>query len=344
MDRQTPKAGADDMLNPLWPWALLLLPLPYIYRRLRSPAETTTRALRAPLLASAAQGTDASIRGANWQQKLALLLLSLCWLSAVTALSRPVWIGEPIAVPTNGRDILLAVDISGSMEREDMTLRGREVNRLIAVKAVVGDFVVKREGDRLGLILFGEKAYLQTPLTFDRKTMQTLLNEAQIGFAGNNGTAIGDAIGLAVKRLQDRPENHRVVILLTDGANNAGELDPLTAADLARRAKVKIYTIGIGADVQETWGLFGKRVTNPSADLDEAALTSIAETTGGLFFRARNPEELTAIYAELNRLEPLEQDAETIRPVASLYYLPLALAFVLSLLVALINSRRGLYG
>ena len=344
MDRQTPKAGADDMLNLLWPWALLLLPLPYIYRRLRSPAETTTRALRAPLLASAAQGTDASIRGANWQQKLALLLLSLCWLSAVTALSRPVWIGEPVAVPTNGRDILLAVDISGSMEREDMTLRGREVNRLVAVKAVVGDFVVKREGDRLGLILFGEKAYLQTPLTFDRKTMQTLLNEAQIGFAGNNGTAIGDAIGLAVKRLQDRPENHRVVILLTDGANNAGELDPLTAADLARRAKVKIYTIGIGADVQETWGLFGKRVTNPSADLDEAALTSIAETTDGLFFRARNPEELAAIYAELNRLEPLEQDAETIRPVASLYYLPLALAFVLSLLVALINSRRGLYG
>ena len=332
------------MLNLLWPWALLLLPLPYIYRLLRSPAETTIRALRAPLLASAAQGTDVSFRGANWQQKVVLLLLSLCWLSAVIALSRPVWIGEPVAVPTNGRDILLAVDISGSMEREDMTLRGREVNRLVAVKAVVGDFVVKREGDRLGLILFGEKAYLQTPLTFDRKTMQTLLNEAQIGFAGTNGTAIGDAIGLAVKRLQDRPENHRVVILLTDGANNAGELDPLTAADLARRAKVKIYTIGIGADVQETWGLFGKRVTNPSADLDETALTNIAETTGGLFFRARNPEELAAIYAELNRLEPLEQDAETIRPVASLYYLPLAFAFVLSLLVALINSRRGLYG
>jgi len=246
-----------------------------------------------------------------------------------------------VALPTDGRDILLAVDISGSMARDDMELRGRQVNRLVAVKSVVGDFVVERKGDRLGLILFGEKAYLQTPLTFDRLTMQTLLNEAQIGFAGNNGTAIGDAIGLAVKRLQERPENHRVVILLTDGANNAGELDPLKAADLARRAKVKIYTIGIGAEVQETWGLFGKRVTNPSADLDETALSNIAEATGGQFFRARNPQELQAIYAELNRLEPIEQDAETLRPIAALFHWPLGLAFVLSLLIALLRFVAG---
>jgi len=329
------------MLNLLWPWALVLLPLPFIYRRLRAPADINIRALRAPILASATQGAELSINASNWRKNLVLLLLTLSWVAAVLALARPVWIGEPVAVPTNGRDILLAVDISGSMEREDMQLRGRDVNRLVAVKAVVSDFVIKREGDRLGLVLFGEKAYLQTPLTFDRKTMETLLNEAQIGFAGNNGTAIGDAIGLAVKRLQDRPENHRVVILLTDGANNAGELEPLKAADLARRAKVKIYTIGIGADVQETWGLFGKRVTNPSADLDEATLTGIAEATGGLFFRARNPQELAAIYAELNRLEPIEQEAETIRPAASLFYWPLAVAFMLSLLVAVINSRRG---
>jgi len=329
------------MLNLLWPWALILLPLPFIYRRLRAPADINIRALRAPILASATQGAELSINASNWRKNLVLLLLTLSWVAAVLALARPVWIGEPVAVPTNGRDILLAVDISGSMEREDMQLRGRDVNRLVAVKAVVSDFVIKREGDRLGLVLFGEKAYLQTPLTFDRKTMETLLNEAQIGFAGNNGTAIGDAIGLAVKRLQDRPENHRVVILLTDGANNAGELEPLKAADLARRAKVKIYTVGIGADVQETWGLFGKRVTNPSADLDEATLTGIAEATGGLFFRARNPQELAAIYAELNRLEPIEQEAETIRPVASLFYWPLAVAFMLSLLVAVINSRRG---
>jgi Ca-activated chloride channel family protein len=325
------------MLNLLWPWALALAPIPFLYRWWRKPATTNTPALRAPILASAAEGNSGSGDSRQRLRQLLLLLLGLCWLAALLALSRPVWIGEPVALPTDGRDILLAVDISGSMERDDMELRGRQVNRLVAVKSVVSDFVVERKGDRLGLILFGEKAYLQTPLTFDRLTMQTLLNEAQIGFAGSNGTAIGDAIGLAVKRLQERPENHRVVILLTDGASNAGELDPLKAADLARRAKVKIYTIGIGAEVQETWGLFGKRVTNPSADLDEAALTQIAQTTGGQFFRATNPKELQAIYTELNRLEPIEQAAETLRPIATLFHWPLGLAFVLSLLIALLG-------
>ena len=329
------------MLNLVWPWVLAMTPIPFIYRWWRKPATTNTRALREPLLASATEGINSADGSQQWLRRLLLLLLSLCWLASLLALSRPLWVGEPVALPTDGRDILLAVDISGSMARDDMELRGRQVNRLVAVKSVVGDFVVERKGDRLGLILFGEKAYLQTPLTFDRLTMQTLLNEAQIGFAGNNGTAIGDAIGLAVKRLQERPENHRVVILLSDGANNAGELDPLKAADLARRAKVKIYTIGIGAEVQETWGLFGKRVTNPSADLDETALSNIAEATGGQFFRARNPQELQAIYAELNRLEPIEQDAETLRPIAALFHWPLGLAFVLSLLIALLRFVTG---
>jgi Ca-activated chloride channel family protein len=328
------------MLNLLWPWVLALAPLPFIYRWLRRPADVKIQALRAPLLAKAALDGDVSIKTASWQRRLLLITLSLCWLSVLLAIARPVWIGSPVAMPTNGRDILLAVDISGSMEQEDMKINGLEVNRLIAVKAVVGDFVIKREGDRLGLILFGEKAYLQTPLTFDRKTMQTLLNEAQIGFAGSNGTAIGDAIGLAVKRLQDRPKNHRVVILLTDGSNNAGELDPMEAADLARRAKVKIYTVGIGAESQQIRGLFGSRVTNPSADLDETALQGIADATGGQFFRARDPEELAAIYGELNRLEPLEQAAETIRPVSTLFHWPLAVAFFLSLILVLCNSYR----
>ena len=331
------------MLNLLWPWALALAPLPFIYRWLRRPADVKIQALRAPLLAKVALDDSASIKTSSWQRRLLLIVLSLCWLSALLAIARPVWIGAPVSMPTNGRDILLAVDISGSMEQEDMTINGREVNRLIAVKAVVGDFVVKREGDRLGLILFGEKAYLQTPLTFDRKTLQTLLNEAQIGFAGSNGTAIGDAVGLAVKRLQDRPENHRVVILLTDGSNNAGELDPMEAADLARRAKVKIYTVGIGAESQQSWGLFGSQVTNPSADLDESALQGIADATGGQFFRARDPEELAAIYRELNRLEPLEQTAETIRPVSTLFHWPLALTFFLSLVLVLSRSYRRDY-
>ena len=326
------------MLELIWPWALALAPLPLIYRWLCKPAEVRMRALRAPLLANAAGASD-SRATSTWRKSLRLLILGIIWLCTLLAIARPVWIGEPVSLPTSGRDILLAVDISGSMEREDMQLSGQTVNRLMAVKAVVGKFVAEREGDRLGLILFGEKAYLQTPLTFDRKTMQTLLYEAQLGFAGN-GTAIGDAIGLSVKRLQQRPENHRVVILLTDGANNAGELEPLKAAELASRAKVKIYTIGVGAETQEAWGLFGKRVTNPSADLDEKTLAAIADATGGQYFRARNPEELVAIYEELNRLEPIEQSAEMIRPIAALYHWPLALAFVLSLLLGLTSGSR----
>ena len=327
------------MLQLTWPWVLALAPLPLFYRWWRTPAQRKIRALRAPLLASAA-GDTPSARSANWRKSLLLSLLTLTWLSALLALSRPVFMGEPVALPANGRDILLAVDISGSMKREDMRLNGRAVNRLVAVKDVVGDFVLQRQGDRLGLILFGERAYLQTPLTFDRKTMQALLMEAQMGFAGN-GTAIGDAIGLSVKRLQDNPENHRVVILLTDGANNAGELDPIKAAELASSANVKIYTIGIGAEAMETRSLFGSRMTNPSADLDEKTLSAIAEATGGKFFRARDPGELASIYQELNRLEPIEQDAETIRPVAALFHWPLGLAFLLSLILALWTLTSG---
>jgi Ca-activated chloride channel family protein len=216
------------------------------------------------------------------------------------------------------------------MRQLDMRIGGQIVNRLVAVKSVVGDFVEQREGDRLGLVLFGEQAYLQTPLTFDRKTLQTLLYEAQMGFAGSNGTAIGDAIGLAVKRLEDRPKNHRVVIILTDGANNAGALEPIKAAQLASRAKVKIYTIGVGA-----------RGAN---GLDEQTLAEVAKITGGKFFRARNPAELNAIYQELNRLEPVNQEAETIRPTISLYHWPLGIAFGISLLIAVLRQRGALYG
>ena len=328
------------MLSLLWPWALALAPLPFVYRWLQKPAEINIRALRAPMLAAVAAVEPVSLKVTTWRNRLLMTLLALCWLSVLLAIARPVYIGDPVALPTAGRDILIAVDISGSMERKDMVLRGQAVDRLVAVKAVVGDFVVERAGDRLGLVLFGEKAYLQTPLTFDRETMQTLLLEAQIGFAGN-GTAIGDAIGLSVKRLQDRPKDHRVLILLTDGSNNAGALEPIEAADLARRAKVKIYTIGIGAERQEQRGLFGRTTVNPSADLDEATLTEIARTTGGQYFRARDPQELASIYEQLNKLEPIEQDAEPLRPVATLFHWPLAIAFMLSLIVFTVNRRRG---
>ena len=315
------------MLSLLWPWVFVLIPIPILYRYWRKPMQLKMSAIRAPSLLAIAKTQSSHANGSRWIQQLLKLLLWICWLCVLLALSRPIWVGDPVALPTNGRDLLLAVDISPSMRQRDMRIGGQTMNRLMAVKAVVGDFVEKREGDRLGLVLFGEQAYLQTPLTFDRKTLQTLLYEAQLGFAGSSGTAIGDAIGLAVKRLQDRPENHRVLILLTDGANNAGALDPLKAAQLANRAGVKIYTIGVGA--------------RGGSGFDEKTLATIATSTGGQFFRARSPQELTAIYQELNQLEPVDQEAEMIRPVMSLFHWPLGIAFIATLLIAVVRRRGG---
>ncbi len=323
------------MLSFVWPWFYLILPLPFLYRKLRRSANSESPYLESTILLSIAE-TQNRLVSSTSQRRLLILLLIIAWLSLVTAIARPVNIGDPVALPTTGRDILLAVDISGSMEREDMIINGRQVNRLYAVKSVVSEFVNTREGDRLGLILFGERAYLQTPLTFDTKTLQDLLIEAQIGFAGN-GTAIGDAIGLSVKKLKERPDSNRVLILLTDGSNTAGVLSPSEASDIAKKAKVKIYTIGIGDGRQRNQSLFGQTLVNQNNDLDERTLTAIADLTGGKYFRARDPRELRSIYDQLNKLEPIDQDEELLRPITSLFHWPLALFLTCSLLIILIR-------
>ena len=292
--------------------------------------------LRAPFFARAAELSSSTSTVSNKALKIKPILLIFIWCLLLLAAAKPQWLGEPQTIEASGRDLLVAVDISGSMETADMQVSNERFQRIVIVKYVVGEFLERRESDRMGLILFGTNAYLQAPLTFDRKTVSRLLREAQLGFAGEK-TAIGDAIGLAIKRLKDRPESQRVVILLTDGANTAGEVAPRQAADLAKQAGVKIYTIGVGAEeMVVNQGFFGNRRINPSADLDEATLNYIAETTGGRYFRAKNPEELEQIYALLDQLEPVEQEEETFRPVASLFYWPLAGALVLSLLLALI--------
>lgn len=325
------------MLNLVWPWALGLLPLPWIYRWLRKPAPDLTPSLRTTIYGDAAANSSAAV---GLQSRLCLALLVVCWLALVLAVARPTWIGDPVTLPTSGRDLMLAVDISKSMEQQDMIIDNTESSRLLAVKEVVGDFVTRRTGDRLGLILFGSRPYLQTPLTFDRATINQQLQEAQTGFAGPQ-TAIGDAIGLAVKRLQERPKAQRVLILLTDGANTAGEVPPLEASELAARENIKIYAIGMGAEsVVVRDFLFNRRV-NPSADLDEETLKAIADQTGGLYFRARSPAELEDVYLAMDRLEPVEQEAETLRPTKALYHWPLALAFISSLLLILVRWRQG---
>lgn len=321
-----------------WPYLLVLAPLPLVMKFI-TPKKRIEAALRVPFYQHASElQQHTGLRLGKRPVKFAALWAM--WLGCLLAATNPQWVGDPVSMPSSGRDLLMAVDISGSMEQTDMALNGHRITRLMAVKKVIGDFVTRRNTDRLGLILFGAQAYLQAPLTYDRQTVNELLQEAQIGFAGRE-TAIGDAIALAVKRLRDRPASSRVLVLLTDGANTAGVLTPDKATELAQKANIKIYTIAFGAESMEVPGLFGSRTVNPSRDLDEPTMVAIAEKTGGKYFRARNLEELDQIHRELDQLEPIEIDAETFRPVQTLFYWPLALALLVSVSMAIAHLWQG---
>ncbi len=266
------------------------------------------------------------------------------WILLVLAAARPERIGDELEVPVSGRNLMLAVDLSGSMDAKDFELGNRRVDRLTATKAVARDFIGRREGDRLGLILFGERAYLQVPLTLDRETVTIFLMEAFIGLAGEK-TAIGDAITLAVKRIYDQgaEADEQVLVLLTDGANTAGEIDPIKAAELAQQIGLRIYTIGIGAEQMVVSSITGgMRRVNPSADLDEETLTKIADLTGGQYFRAKDTAGLQQIYRLLDEMEPVAEPEAGFRPVTSLFYWPLGGAFVLVSFLAIINLLAGL--
>lgn len=328
-----------ELIRIAWPWAFAALPVPLLLRRLWRPAgDSAHDALRIPfyeaLAALAPPGMR--VRESNGGRVAAL---GLVWLLIVIAAARPQYLGDAADIPVTGRDLMLAVDISGSMEVPDLVTEEQPVSRLQVVQEVAGQFIARRAGDRVGLILFGKRAYLQTPLTFDRATTRAMLEEAEIGLAGRE-TAIGDAIGVAVKHLRELPQDSRVLVLLTDGANTAGEITPMQGADLAKRFNVRIYTIGVGADVMDIGGAFGSSVfnraiqprrINPSVDLDEKLLEYIAQTTGGRYFRARDRDGLQQIYRELDALEPHAREDEVARPVTELYYWPLGLSFALAL-------------
>jgi len=322
-----------------WPWLFLLLPLPIILRLILPASD---RNQDAPLHVPFIEDFERQQHSTNVVNKNRLLaaLAALAWFCLILAASGPQWLGERVDIPVSGRDLMMAVDLSGSMAAEDFDLNGRTINRLQAVKVVAGEFIKRRKGDRIGLILFGQQAYLQTPLTFDTRTTHTMLMEALIGIAGK-ATAIGDAIGLAIKRLDNRSNENRVLILLTDGANTAGEVPPLKAAELASKQHLKIYTIGVGAETREVGGLFfNRRVKNN--EIDEKSLKEIAEITGGQYFRARNTEELNKIYTLIDKLEPVERESQSFRPVKSLFMWPLTVAFLLATLVILLPTAEQL--
>ncbi len=330
------------MIQIVYPMILLFIPLPIFIWLISKAKKPKLSSIRTPLFAnwSVFQENQSKHTKKSW---LGLILNLAIWSALLLAIARPQWIDDPIELPTSGRDLLLSIDISGSMEEEDLKLHGRYVNRLVVVKSILNEFIEKREGDRIGLVLFGEKAYLQTPLTFDLTTVRHMLNEVEIGLAGASRTAIGDGIGLAIKRLQERPAENRVLILLTDGRNNSGALDPIEAAKLAKHAGIKIYTIGVGADKQIRRSLFfGTQTFNPSAELDEVTLKAVAKHTGGQYFRARSSEELAQIYTLLDKLEPVEDEPEIYRPIQALYYYPLLLALALMMLPIIFNLIRNI--
>ena len=321
------------MFELAWPWALVAVPLPFVARRLLTPDPSTSGvSLRVPFFRAATAWSSAvpSLKGAPFAWFLAFIV----WCALVLAGARPQWVGDPLHVPLTGRDLLLAIDLSGSMAEQDHILDGHRVDRLATVKQIAGDFFERRMGDRVGLILFGSKPYIQVPLTFDLTMTRRLLQEASIGLAGGQ-TAIGDAIGLAIQVLRQRPAKSRVLVLLTDGANTTGRLSPVDAARLAAFHGLRIHTIGLGTT--DRLEPSGTAITGDiqSADLDEHTLREISRITGGSYFRAEDPESLVAVYRLIDEIEPAADHRDIVRPPQELFYWPLSLAYAIGILVAL---------
>lgn len=320
-----------------WPWMWLAFPLPWLAAWLLPPRPGTSAALRVPygtrlrgIAGSAGRPRNLQRAGLAW----------LAWFLLCAAAARPQQLGEAVLPPQSGRDLMLAVDLSGSMSEPDMELGGRIVDRLTAAKAVIADFLDRRAGDRVSLIVFGQRAYALTPLTRDLDSVRDQLRDSVAGLAGRE-TAIGDAVGLAVKRLREQPEGQRVLILLTDGVNTAGVLDPLKAAELAREEGVRVHTIAFGGDGGGL-SLFGLSLPIGVAgdDIDETVLKELSRQTGGRSFRARDTAELAQIYGELDLIEPVEQPGKPVRPRIERYWWPLAGSLFLALLAFLLRRER----
>ena len=323
------------MIHFEWLWAFALLPLPLFIRFLVNPVRGSEQAaLRVPFIADFEQSMKR--KGRFSSKKLLLFLAILAWLLLVLATMRPQWLGEFTQLPVSGRDLMLAIDISGSMKEQDFVLSGRRASRLAAAKAVASDFIKRREGDRVGLIVFGAYSYLQMPLSFDLKSVNEMLGDTFIGLAEEKNTAIGDAIGLTLKRLRQYEQSNRVLILLTDGVNNAGSLDPQTAATLAAEEGMKIYTIGIGAD-RASASRLGLFRLGGGSELDEKTLREIAKKTGGRYFRAKDTNELKKIYVLLDKLEVIERTPELFQTRTALYTWPLGIALLIIVILLLMH-------
>lgn len=320
-----------------WPWMLLLLPLPLLFRWLM-PAkhvEQTVPTVHFPYISRIREAfSSAPGRHNNRQKRLPMIMLGLLWLCLVLAMMRPQWVNQIVSIDNKGYDIMLAVDLSGSMRALDFSTATERLNRLDVAKQVVQAFVKDRQSDRVGLVLFGEHAYQYSPLTKDTQSVSQMLNETVVSMAGD-GTAIGDALGIAVKGLRHRPENSRIIILLTDGEDTASSLPPKQAIDLAKQYNIKIYTIGIGHNGLVPYPDQYGRIINVQMSLDEKLLKQIASETGGHYFHADNREKLQQVYHDIDQLEKTKAESRHFLIEKPLYRYPLSLA-LLCLLILLV--------
>jgi Ca-activated chloride channel family protein len=324
------------VLELAYPWALALLPLPWLVRKFVPPYREQVAALRIPFFAEIVEAAGLEAKSGSVilrRKKLQMLAAVLVWTLLVVAIAKPQWVGEPIVRTEASRDVMLAIDLSGSMDYRDFPdVDGEKVERLDGVKQVVDQFVAERESDRVGLIVFGDRAFLQLPFTRDLKTARDLVNLMSVGMAGPR-TAIGDAIGLSIKSFEESEVEERLLILLTDGNDTASKMKPINAAGIAKQSGVEVYTIGVG-DPEATG----------EDRVDFGLLQRVAETTGGQFFSAEDHDTLDEVYRRIDELAVADVKTTSWRPRESMVHWPAGAAVALMLLsygTLLIASRTG---
>lgn len=308
------------MLTLAHPWVFALLPLPWLLRALLPPRRAAQVAVRVPFgerIQAAGAGETIARRAARGHGKL--VCSSLLWLLLLCALVRPQWLDPPVTRDLPARDLLLLVDLSGSMRQEDFTnAAGATVDRLRAVKEVLGDFLTRRQGDRVGLVVFGDAPFLQAPFSTDLQLSRQLLDETAIGMAGPR-TAFGDAIGLGVTLFDQSNAPAKTIIALTDGNDTASQVPPVEAARVAKQRDIRIHTVAIGDPT-----------TVGEEKLDVDTLRAVAQTSGGSYFFAADRQQLAGIYDELDRIETRQVKVVSHRPRRDLFYWPLLAALLLS--------------
>ncbi|MFY0665664.1 MAG: VWA domain-containing protein [Natronospirillum sp.] len=319
-----------------WPWLILLLPVAWVVRRYLAGARSDAiRLPHAVLWRRAVRRSPVGTLG------IRTFLLALAWILFVVALMRPTVPGDSVQQPLSGRQLMLVVDLSQSMSIADMAMNGRRANRLDVLKSVLQDFIANRTGDQLGLTVFGTQAYLVLPVTPDLNIVSEMIDDMRIGMAGNR-TALGEGLAIGVAHLVDnqQPDSERVLVVLSDGAQNEGNIAPMEAAQWAADYGVRIHSIGFGLGPSRDGNMLGPAGLS-SADLDEPTLIAVAEQTGGRYFRAESTAQLQDIYRTIDRLEPTLAGEETLSPRRELFYLPAALGLALLAMIAILSVMNN---